>query len=69
MAAKWSVGDRVCFAHMPDGTVFTVNSVCPPNIASTSFMVELSGMCGLFAEHLFVRANTEGPKTLTDTTL
>lgn len=52
-AAIALVGRRVCFAHMPDGPEYSVESV------GWHGMVTLRGMVGEFAPHLFVPAKAE----------
>lgn len=49
----WKVGDRVRFAHMPSGPVHTVTAI---ETVVDQPMVEVSGMTGQFASHLFLAA-------------
>ena len=52
---RWKVGERVCFAHMPQQS-FAVTRVHPKDQ-----MVEIEGMPGLFGAHIFVAAPIEIP--------
>ena len=47
-AAIALLGEEICFAHQPDGPFFMVRSV------GHRGMVEIDGMAGEFAPHLFV---------------
>lgn len=50
----WKVGDRIRFAGQPDGKIYTVTTAIVPFYGP---MVELDGMSGEFAAHLFVAAD------------
>lgn len=51
----WKVGDRVCFAHQPLGRVYVVERVGK----GEEPLIEMLGMAGIYASHLFVPAPAE----------
>src|SRR6202034_207884 len=59
----WEVGDRVCFAHMQNGPVHTVTAIC---FVVGQPMVEVSGMSGQFAAHLFILAEPSVTRSQVD---
>jgi hypothetical protein len=59
---RWRVGDRVCFAHLPDNPLRVTATVgVPTGTGRPDQMVEVEGFVGQFAAHLFIAAPIDLP--------
>jgi hypothetical protein len=59
----WKVGDRVCFVHQRLGPAYEVSRI-HPWVQGDNPMIELLGMFGLYAAHLFVQAPANAERSL-----